>query len=97
MAPKRARDGRPSSFATMDVPALTTMRRALRRAARDCGSVMVVVVEEEEGVVCVILFVLFLVCGVVAFVLFCFVYFVLVERCEVFLCRVGPGGGVGES
>ena len=39
MAPSRVRDGRPSSLATTEVPALMRMRRALRRALRESGSV----------------------------------------------------------
>ena len=40
MAERRIRDGRPSSFATTDVPALIRMRRVVRRARRDCGSLL---------------------------------------------------------
>lgn len=39
MAPSRVRDGRPSSLATTEVPALMSIRRALRRALRESGSV----------------------------------------------------------
>lgn len=35
------RDGRPSSFATTEVPALIRTRRVVRRALRDLGSVVV--------------------------------------------------------
>ncbi len=37
------REGRPSSFATTDVPAFIRMRRVVRRARRDFGSLLVVV------------------------------------------------------
>jgi len=44
MAERRIRDGRPSSFATTEVPALIRMRRVVRRARRDLVSLLVDVV-----------------------------------------------------
>lgn len=38
------REGRPSSLATTEVPAFIRMRRVVRRARRDLGSLIVVMV-----------------------------------------------------
>lgn len=43
MAERRMREGRPSSLATTEVPAFIRMRRVVRRARRDLGSSLIVV------------------------------------------------------
>jgi len=43
MAERRIREGRPSSLATTEVPAFIRMRRVVRRARRDWGSLLIVV------------------------------------------------------